>query len=681
MENNIANLDLSLTKIAPEKLEQLLKDIYQLGLVICQQTDSESILNESLKVIINKFKPDGFLRCVIGLVDLNKKSKTIFVNKKTKFSLMGKVHFTSKVYFYKETDQKIDLDGEEKNWGISSSIIKRVLTGEQLLLQDINIDPELNKAESIVLNNIRSVIACPLGPTANNTIGLIYIDSISRMRSFSSLDFYFITAISNYIYLSLRSAKSLVMVKTSEEQIKALAKHQQDKFFVGLSPVKSDNKDLQKAYEILQKVAVNNHYWYQSNVQPNKKNSLIVPILLQGETGTGKELFARAGHKYYTNNQPESFPFVAINISSISPSIVESELFGHKIGSFTDAKENKIGFLSIANGGTLFLDEIHKCPLEIQSKLLRVLDSGEFYRVGDTKEPQKSIFWLICACNEDLKDLVNKGQFLQDLYYRISRIEITLPPLRERLSDIPKLIQYTLARRESTKIFNQEIIQIMQNYNWPGNIRELISVVEAVDVLSEKQIIELVDLPLRISKINKLKQEQSINKVDKEPLPLLEKNLLTELYYQIKVLSIDQVPINERKDQIPSLIQRILRVNNFHKTFTNEALDLIKQYPWKDLRELILTIEALAILSEHSEITVADLPNKLLNPPEKNSMLPLEEYIKVCKREYIQEALNISGGIRTYGAKTNAAKILGIAKSTLSDLMRDLDIKVGSDNE
>ena len=680
MENNINNIDLSLAKITSEKLEQLLKDIYQLGLIICQQTDSESILNESLKVIINKFKPDGFLRCLIGLVDFNKKSKTIFVNKKTKFSLTGKVQFTNKVYHYKENDQKIDLDGDEKNWGVSSSIIKRVLSGEQLLLQDINIDPELNKAESVVLNNIRSVIACPLGPTADNTIGLIYIDSISRMRSFSSIDFYFITAISNYIYLSLRSAKSLVTVKTSEEQSKALAKHQQDKFFSGLSPIKSDNKELQKAYEILQKVATNNHYWFQSNVQANKKNSLIVPLLLQGETGTGKELFARAGHRYYTGDKPENFPFVAINISSISPNIVESELFGHKAGAFTDAKENKLGFLSIASSGTLFLDEIHKCPLEIQSKLLRVLDSGEFYRVGDTKEPQRSIFWLICACNEDLKDLVNKGQFLQDLYYRISRIEITLPPLRERLLDIQKLIQYILTRRESNKTFSEQAIEVMQGYNWPGNIRELISVVEAVDVLSEKQTIEVIDLPVRISKINRVESLVNIKNKDSAFLPLLEKDLLTELYYQIKVLSIDQVPINERREQIPSLIQRILRINNFQKNFTSEALDLIKQYPWKDLRELILTIEALALLSEHSEITVADLPEKILKPTEK-TILPLEEYIKTCKREYIEYALNSFGGIRTYGAKTNAAKMLGIAKSTLSDLMRDLEIRTDSDNE
>ncbi|MBI4852872.1 MAG: sigma-54-dependent Fis family transcriptional regulator [Acidobacteria bacterium] len=687
IENNINNTDLSLATIAPEKLELLLKDIYQLGLVICQQTDTESILQESLKVIVNKFKSDGFLRCLIGLVDLDKKSKTIFINKKTKVTLTGQISFTNKVYHFKENDKKIDLDLDEKNWGLSSSSIKRVLTGEQLLLQDVNIDPELNKAESIVLNNIRSVIACPLGPTADNTIGLIYVDSISRIRSFSSIDFYFITAISNYIYLALRSAKNLVIVKNSEEQSKALAKLQQDKFFSGLSPIKSENKDLQKAYEILQKVAINNNYWHQSNLQANKKNSLIVPILLQGETGTGKELFARAGHKYYTNNKPESFPFVAINISSISPSIVESELFGHKAGSFTDAKENKLGFLSIANGGTLFLDEIHKCPLDIQSKLLRVLDSGEFYRVGDTKEPQRSTFWLICASNEDLKDLVNRGQFLQDLYYRISRIEIILPPLRERPLDIPKLIQYTLNRRESTKTFSEQAIEIMQKYNWPGNIRELISVVEAEDVLSEKQLIELADLPTRISKVSKIKsatileKTNLVNQDSDSTLKFLEKDLLTELYYQVKILSIDQLAISERRDQIPALVQKILRINNSKNFFSSDALEIIKQYPWKDLREFILTIEAIIMLSETTEITLNNLPKKLLNPPEKPNVLPLEEYMKACKREYIEQALNSFGGIKAYGAKTNAAKILGIAKSTLSDLMKDLDIKVDSDNE
>jgi DNA-binding NtrC family response regulator len=690
-DNNFNNIDLSLTKIDAERLEILLKDIYKLGLIICEQNSIESVLKESLNVIVNKFKPDGFLRCFIGLVDLNKRSKTIFVNKKTKFSLAGKILFTNKVCYYKETDQKIDLDLDEKNWGVSSSIIKRVLSGEQLLLQDINLDPELNKAESIVLNNIRSVIACPLGPKAESTIGLIYIDGISRIRSFSSVDFYFITAISNYIYLALRSAKNLGLVKNSEEQNKALARLQQDKFFSGLSPIKSENKDLQKAYEILQKVAINNSYWCQSDLQPSKKINLIVPVLLQGETGTGKELFARAGHKYYTNNKPESFPFVAINLSSISPSIVESELFGHKAGAFTDAKENKLGFLSIANGGTLFLDEIHKCPIEIQNKLLRVLDGGEFYRVGDTKEPQRSLFWLICASNEDLKDLVNKGQFLQDLYYRISKIEITLPPLRERALDISQLIQYALNRRASNKTFSQQAIEVMQNYNWPGNIRELISVVEAVDVLSEKQIIEVKDLPSRISKNNKEKifsnteitnnlstpnKQNSLNLSKSE-----EKDLLMELYYQIKILAIEQIPINERKEEIPNLVNRILRANKSKKIFTSQALDAIKDYPWKDLREFVLTIEAISLVSDNLEISLNDLPKKILNPPEKKAFLSLEEHIKLCKREYIEEALNSFGGVKAYGAKTSAAKSLGIAKSTLSDLMKDLDIKADSDNE
>ncbi|MBL8194325.1 MAG: sigma-54-dependent Fis family transcriptional regulator [Blastocatellia bacterium] len=682
MEKNLSQLNLPV--LTQDQIEALLKDIYQLGLIICQQTDPESILSESLKVIVNKFKPDGFLRCLIGLVDLSKKSKTIFVNKKTKFSLKNKIQFIKQVSYYKETDQKINLDAEEKYWGISSSIIKRVLTGEKLLLQDINIDPELNQAESIVLNNIRSVIACPLGPSADSTIGFIYIDSISRMRSFSSIDFYFITAISNYIYLALRSANSLIVAKSAEEQSKALAQHQQDRFFSGLSPVESSSENLQQAYEMLQKVAISNRYWCNST-SVDKKNNLIVPVLLQGETGTGKELFARAAHKYYSNDKPESLPFVAINLASISPSIVESELFGHRAGSFTDAKENKLGFLSIANGGTLFLDEIHKSPLELQSKLLRVLDSGEFYRVGDTREVKKTSFWLICACNENLKELVNKGLFLPDLYYRISKIEITLPPLRERLLDIPKLVQYALSRRGSNKKFSDKVIKIMQNYYWPGNVRELISVVEAVDVLAEKQIIEIEDLPPRISKISleneinkSLNQIQKINNNDDNKLL---QNILTNLYQQIKMLSIDQVPLIERTSQIPSLVQKILKINNSKKIFSNDALILIQQYPWRDLAELITTIDAIDILFNKLEITAKDLPEKIINPQVKNNLLSLDEYIKQCKKEYVEYALSLSGGINTYGAKTNAAKLLGVAKSTLSDLMKDLEIKTGLDNE
>ena len=218
--------------------------------------------------------------------------------------------------------------------------------------------------------------------------------------------------------------------------------------------------------------------------------------LLTGETGTGKEVFAQAIHE---NSNRAGKSFVALNCSTFSKEILESELFGHKQGAFTGAIKDKKGFIDEANGGTLFLDEIGEMPIELQAKLLRVLETSEYIQIGDTT-PRKSNFRLIAATNRNLKTESEAHRFRSDLYFRLNIFEITIPPLRERIKDIAPLTNY-FVKQFSEKV-NKKIASIdddflhkMETYHWPGNVRELKNVVERSVILADIEILTLDVLP------------------------------------------------------------------------------------------------------------------------------------------------------------------------------------------
>ncbi|WP_304344388.1 sigma-54 dependent transcriptional regulator [Chryseobacterium koreense] len=220
-------------------------------------------------------------------------------------------------------------------------------------------------------------------------------------------------------------------------------------------------------------------------------------VLLTGETGTGKEVFANAIHHSSKRNNGK---FVALNCSAFSREILESELFGHKKGSFTGAVSDKKGLIEEANGGTLFLDEIAEMPIDLQAKFLRVLESGEFIKIGDTKT-SKSDFRLIAATNKNLKEESSKGNFREDLYFRINIFEINLPPLRERKKDIPKLAQFYIKRfAESMEIkdlkVNDGYLEKLQESDWKGNIRELKNTLEHSMILMEENELKPENLSL-----------------------------------------------------------------------------------------------------------------------------------------------------------------------------------------
>jgi len=264
-----------------------------------------------------------------------------------------------------------------------------------------------------------------------------------------------------------------------QKRVKELEKRVDDKF--SFHAIIGKSKSIQQAIALAEKVA------------PNDTN-----VLLTGETGTGKEVFAQGIHQA---SQRAGKTFVALNCSAFGKDILESELFGYKQGAFTGANKDKKGLIEEANNGTLFLDEIGEMPLELQAKLLRVLETNEFIKLGDTK-PTKSNFRLIAATNRDLKVESEEKRFRSDLYFRLNVFQITLPPLRERVKDIEPLLQFFVAQfsaKMNKKIltYSDEFLKKLETYKWVGNIRELKNVIERAVILSDDQL-EIESLPFEI---------------------------------------------------------------------------------------------------------------------------------------------------------------------------------------
>jgi transcriptional regulator with PAS, ATPase and Fis domain len=204
-------------------------------------------------------------------------------------------------------------------------------------------------------------------------------------------------------------------------------------------------------------------------------------VLILGETGTGKELVARAMHSQSPRREA---PFVVINSSALQENILESELFGYKKGAFTGAHSHKQGLLEVANNGTCFIDEVGDMGPSIQAKVLRVVESGVFMKLGDTRETKVDVRFLF-ATNKDLSSLVEKGSFRKDLFYRINTFTIKLPSLRERGEDIALLANYFLNRFSTgDKYLSSEVLRLFAAYDWPGNVRELANVVQSSILLS-----------------------------------------------------------------------------------------------------------------------------------------------------------------------------------------------------
>jgi len=275
-------------------------------------------------------------------------------------------------------------------------------------------------------------------------------------------------------------------------------------------------------------------------------------VLILGENGTGKELVAKALHKHSLRKQEA---FVKIDLGSINANLFESELFGSKKGAYTGSSTDKVGRITLANKGTLFLDELGNLQLELQSKLLSVLQNREITAVGSVKSEHIDVR-VISATNLELKTLKNEGIFRRDLLYRVNTIEITLPPLRERRSDIPLLLKHYLLKfkkkhNKPTLELNRTFIEDAKVYKWPGNIRELEHVMERVVILSDDKELQLHPF------LNELESEQDV--LDSLNIEQMERKLI------LKALKINEGNISKTAKDLgltrPALYRRLEKFN------------------------------------------------------------------------------------------------------------------------
>ncbi|MFB5195320.1 sigma-54 interaction domain-containing protein [Neobacillus sp. KR4-4] len=290
-------------------------------------------------------------------------------------------------------------------------------------------------------------------------------------------------------------------------------------------------------------------------------------ILLRGESGTGKEVFAQAIHQA-SNRRDGSF--IALNCAAIPESLLESELFGHVKGAFTGSSGDKPGRFEMANGGTIFLDEIGDLSLHLQAKLLRVVQERKIERVGDTKSTPVDVR-IITATHRNLEELVAKGEFREDLYYRLNVIPITIPPLRERREDIPLLVEHFLKKfsRElfrSLKRLSNDVYEILLSYQWPGNIRELQNVVHHFVQLEIGDLVTMESLPKYLSDLyvngTKIEQVDSLAVSGKRNTHVEEKDLIIELLDQYGRDTPSKKKVAKHMNiSLPTLYRRISKFN------------------------------------------------------------------------------------------------------------------------
>ncbi len=356
---------------------------------------------------------------------------------------------------------------------LSTSVVRQVIeSGAPLLTHDAQADPRFGQSASIIYHQITSIICVPLYYD-ENVIGAIYVDSRGDRQKFTEENLDFINVFARMAAIAVDYAQSYGELFEEKQRLQdQLQQKWRFEEIIGKSP------RMQEVFSLMRRVMNSD-----------------ISVLLEGESGTGKELVARALH---FNGPRRHKPFVAQFCGNLSESLLESELFGHKKGSFTGAVSDKKGLFEIADGGTFFLDEIADISPTIQAKLLRVLQEGEIRRVGDT-EPRQVDVRIISATNKNLKDEVNAGKFREDLFYRLNVITIRLPSLRERVGDIPLLVRcflkvYCEKNAMPIKKITPRAMQALANYNWPGNVRELENTIERAVILSEKESIDIDDL-------------------------------------------------------------------------------------------------------------------------------------------------------------------------------------------
>jgi len=362
---------------------------------------------------------------------------------------------------------------EPEKLEVSRTIIHKVLKdGVSMLTVNALKDREFRDVKSVQEYGIRSAVCAPL-LFRGEVVGVVYLDNRASAGRFSEDDLMFLTAMSHQAGIAIGNAR--LHRQVVQENIR-LGDALKEKY-----QVLGDSEVMKKVYKTIKKVAPSD-----------------ITVLVQGETGTGKELVAQTIHALSPRS---SKPFIAVNCAAIPKELIESELFGHEKGAFTDAITTRQGKFELAHGGTIFLDEISDMSLETQARVLRTLEEKELQRVGGTKTIKVDVR-VIAATNKDLSKAVERREFREDLYYRLNVVLLMLPTLLERKEDIISLAEYFMTGR--AKKISPKAKRLLLAYDWPGNVRELKNCIERAVVLGDGEVIKPEDLPYNVRQGGKL---------------------------------------------------------------------------------------------------------------------------------------------------------------------------------
>jgi len=348
---------------------------------------------------------------------------------------------------------------------VSSSMLAEVFEkGEPVLTESAIEDPRFSGRSSIILQGIQSAVIMPLMSNKGAVTGAIYLDSRSDRTRFHERNLAPLTTLAAFSSLAIENARRYDHARRSHQAGEA-------GLLIGSSPA------MQELYGLIERVAGSD-----------------LPALILGESGTGKELAAREIH---ARSARSTKPFLALYCGNVSDQLFESELFGHKKGAFTGATSDKQGLVEAAAGGTLFLDEVADIPNDMQTKLLRFLQEGEYRAVGDTRI-RKADVRIITATNRELQKEVKAGRFREDLFYRLYILPVTMPPLRARASDVPFLVRHFIdkyaAKGGGPTGISPDALRKLTAYPWPGNVRELENTIARALVVARAQRIDAEDL-------------------------------------------------------------------------------------------------------------------------------------------------------------------------------------------
>ena len=462
-----------------------LTTLYEISSIISNHYDLQTSLEKSMKVLKNSLHLENCLVHIIeedvlnvfASIELSKFQKTL-ASYKVGEGVTGMVA---------ESKEPVVVENIHNNSLFLNKSGKRDFNGKSYVAVPMIID-----------NEAIGVLGAVITKTAE-----IQLDDTVRI----------LTIVSSIFAQTIHSFQLNQKEKERLKELKLYYKMEWDSKVHNFGDIIGDSQKMQQVFKVIQRIA-------QSDVT----------VLVRGETGTGKELVAAAIHKR-SNRKDE--PFIKLNCAAITDTLLESELFGHEKGAFTDARETRKGRFELADGGTLFLDEIGDISASAQVKLLRVLQEREFERVGGSKTIKVNVR-LVAATNRNLEQMVKDGKFREDLYYRLNVIPIDLPPLRERGDDIKQLVNFFLERsmknHKKPVIITDEAMEALCNYPWPGNVRELENTIERIVLMGNEEGISKYDMLLLLPALNDQKLKSEYKPISKRTLTLddMEKEAIIE---------------------------------------------------------------------------------------------------------------------------------------------------------